>query len=243
MYKIITLGDVHLPFHDADAINLALAVIDRVQPDEVVQVGDMLDCYQLSRFDHDPALKHVTLNEEARYGRAFIRAVKARTDKTKWLGGNHEYRLHKALTRAPELYSTHPSIRELLQLTPEEYVPYEKHYVVGKMRFVHDLGPSGVNAIRQTLEAAGHNITFGHTHQLGVLYDGSCQDSRHAALNVGWLGNPEWATYAKPRARARWQHGLGYIEIDLRRDGECWVNAVPFVNGGCNIPGYGRVSL
>jgi predicted phosphodiesterase len=238
--KIIAIGDVHLPFHDADAVALTLKVLDRVKPDQTVQIGDMLDGYHLSRFDHDPDLKQVTLREEARYGRAFIRAVEARTDESVWLEGNHEERLRRKLAQVPELHSTHPTMRELLEL--DRYIPYQELYRVGNCYFVHDFGPAGVNAIRQTLEAARMNIVFGHTHQLGSVYDGDGRGSRHTGLNVGYLANPDRATYADPRARARWQHGLGYIEVDLVNH-ECWCFPVPFVNNACNIPGYGRISL
>lgn len=240
MLKIIALGDVHVPFHNWDAVQLAFKVMDRVQPDITVQVGDMLDGYHLSRFDHDPDLKHVTLAEEAKYGRQFIRNVQRRTAVAKFLEGNHEERLRRVLAKVPELHSTHPSMRELLEL--DDYVPYRSEYVVGKCHFVHDLGPAGVNALRQTVEAAGYNVVFGHTHQLGAVYDGNLSGDRHVGLNVGYLANPDKATYAPPRARARWQHGLGYIEID-ERTGECWCYPVPFVNGAANIPGYGRIAL
>lgn len=238
----IALGDVHLPFHDADAVYLALKVMEVVRPRWGVQVGDMLDGYQLSRFDHDPDKKHVTLAVEARYGRGLIEKMRERSEQIYILEGNHEERLRRVLARVPELHSTHKSMRELLELERSEWVPYRQLLKIGKCKFVHDLGPAGVNALRQTLEAAGHNVVFGHTHQGGVLYDGNMAGDRHVALNCGWLGNPDHADYATPRSRARWQHGVGYIEIE-RETGECSCHFLPFVNGRCNVPGVGFISL
>lgn len=239
--EVVVFGDVHLPFHDLNAVRLALKVASVVKPKYCVQVGDMLDGYHLSRFDHDPNMKHVTLAEEARYGREFIAAVRKRCEQAFFLEGNHEARLHKSLAKAPELHSTHPTMRELLGLKVKEWVPYRERLTLGKCNFVHDEGPCGVNALRQTIEAARKNLVFGHTHTLGTLYDG-VENERHGALNVGWLGNPKHATYATRRQRDRWQHGIGYVQIE-RGTGNCFLHALPFVNGQCVVPNHGVVAL
>lgn len=238
----VLLGDVHLPYHDVDAVKLALKVAEASKPRWLGQGGDMLDGYHLSRFDHAPERKNATLSVEAKYGRALIREMRALAEIIFVNEGNHEERLRRKLAQVPELHSTHPSMRELLELEPDEWIPYRENYTIGKLKVTHDLGPCGVNAIRQTLEAAGHNIAFGHTHTGGVLYDGTVSGDRHVALNLGHLCNPDRADYATPRQRARWQHGVGYVEVE-RHSGNVWCHFLPFINGACNVPGVGRVSL
>lgn len=238
----ILIGDCHLPYHDAEAVKLAFKVARLVQPKWLGQVGDMLDGYHLSRFDHDPNRKNATLAVEAAYGREFITKMRDRAEHIFVNEGNHEERLRRKLAQVPELHSTHPTMRELLELDPLEWIPYREIYTIGKLKVTHDLGPCGVNAIRQTLESAGHNIAFGHTHTGGVLYDGTVSGDRHVALNVGWLGNGSRADYATPRQRARWQHGLGFVEVE-RSTGNVSCHFLPFLGGTCNVPGVGRVSL
>lgn len=238
----LLLGDVHLPYHDADAVKLAFKVAELVKPRWFGQGGDLLDGYHLSRFDHDPDRRNATLSVEAKYGRAFIRHMRDLGDIIFVCEGNHEERLRRKLAQVPELHSTHPSMRQLLELETDEWIPYRENYTIGKLKVTHDLGPCGVNAIRQTLEAAGHNVAFGHTHTLGTLYDGTVSGDRHVALNIGHLCNPDRADYATPRQRARWQTGLGFVEVE-RETGHVWCHALPFIGNACTVPGYGRVSL
>jgi len=52
--RIGILSDIHIPYHDLDAIHVALEEFKRVEIDTLVLNGDIIDCYQLSRWEKDP---------------------------------------------------------------------------------------------------------------------------------------------------------------------------------------------
>jgi len=52
--RIAILSDIHIPFHDRDALYLALTWVKNFGPDCIVLNGDIIDCYQLSNFQKDP---------------------------------------------------------------------------------------------------------------------------------------------------------------------------------------------
>lgn len=57
--KILILSDIHIPYHDIDALT---AILDYVQEQEIEAVllnGDILDFYGLSRFVRDPKARSV----------------------------------------------------------------------------------------------------------------------------------------------------------------------------------------
>ena len=52
--RIGILSDIHIPYHDLDALNIALNEFKRVKVDTIVLNGDIIDCYNLSRWEKDP---------------------------------------------------------------------------------------------------------------------------------------------------------------------------------------------
>ena len=48
------LPDIHFPFQDKNALKVALDLINYVKPSVIIQVGDLVDCYSISRFSKDP---------------------------------------------------------------------------------------------------------------------------------------------------------------------------------------------
>lgn len=103
--KAVILPDIQIGFfrgkdgelvstHDDHAIDIALAVIKDVDPDEVVLLGDNLDLPEMSKYRHSPAFAQTVQESIDRAGLlvAQIRAV-APTARIRWLAGNHEERM------------------------------------------------------------------------------------------------------------------------------------------------------
>ncbi len=53
--RVGILADIHLPYHDLDAINIAMKELSRQKIDTLILNGDVIDCYQLSTFDKEPS--------------------------------------------------------------------------------------------------------------------------------------------------------------------------------------------
>jgi metallophosphoesterase superfamily enzyme len=84
------------PIHDESAIAVALKVIEDVQPNQIVFVGDNLDFAEFSKYLTTKPFKNLS---QAAINRAakLCAQVRAAAPKAKihWIAGNHEYRMAK----------------------------------------------------------------------------------------------------------------------------------------------------
>lgn len=53
--RIGILCDIHLPYHDFNALDIALKELKRQKIDTLILNGDIIDCFQLSDYDKDPS--------------------------------------------------------------------------------------------------------------------------------------------------------------------------------------------
>lgn len=244
VFTVVVIPDVHTPYHHRGAWTTVLDYVARGRPGAVVQLGDFQSLDSVSAHDHDPK-KVLSLSDEVAGARAALdeldlacrRGGVARGNR--WmLEGNHETRLDRyALRLAPEL---RPFVdwREMLQLDRRGWraVPYKHSLRLGELAFTHDVGRSGVNAARQSLLDVGHNVAFGHTHRVQVVYQGQVTGKRHVGATLGWLGDPEAIDYRhRDLVRRDWQHGFGVAHYTA--DGAFWLQAVPIVNNRAVVDG------
>lgn len=100
--KTLLLSDIHLPYHDVEALECALD--HGHDADNVVLNGDTVDFYATSRWDTDP--NHRDLAGELQAARQFLMHLRERFPNANiyFKIGNHEERWEKFLWRkAPEL--------------------------------------------------------------------------------------------------------------------------------------------
>lgn len=94
----VVYGDTHVPFHDPAAVGVLHGIIKDARPDVIVNVGDLVDCWQISRFDKDPA-RLDTLQENIDQARIHLHQIAQLAPKARRviLEGNHENRLGRAI--------------------------------------------------------------------------------------------------------------------------------------------------
>jgi hypothetical protein len=117
VYKAVVYGDTHVPFHDPAALEVVKAVAKHVRPDCIVNVGDLVDAWQISRWDKDPTRKD-TLQENIDESRQHLAEVALAFPKARrvLLEGNHEARLTKAIWKLEGAARELPKLR-LFQTT------------------------------------------------------------------------------------------------------------------------------
>lgn len=227
--RILLLGDVHLPYEHAKSVDLAFKIAKVWKPTHIVQLGDLLDGYSLNRFGINPRRADHTLATEIEAGQRFIERARGLCDVFHMLEGNHEYRLKRALESSPEFASTHPGMRELLELERSEWTPYGSLYKLGDFHLAHDVGKAGINAAKDSYATVASNLAFGHTHRAATFYGGNMKGERHCVINVGWLGDAKYAEYASDAQKAGWVRGVG--KISMLADGRGWADFIPFLRG------------
>jgi predicted phosphodiesterase len=148
--KVSVAADFHFPFHSPRAIALWLKRSLSEKADCILLDGDIMDCYQLSRFLKRPDAP--TLRQEKDITKRFLQELRKLFPKAKivFKGGNHDFRLQAYLMgHAMALYGN------------EEY---EQKAILG----LYDLGIDYVEPER--IIKCGHlNILHGHEYGSGVI--------------------------------------------------------------------------
>lgn len=211
MLTAVLYGDTHFPFHDESALRVVAQVIRTAQPDVVIHMGDLLDTYHLSRFDHDPK-RMKGLQEEVDLARAHLAAFRVLAPKARfiYLEGNHEDRLRRALWSMPphaqalmaleavQGVLTWPKLLGLDELDIEFYAygdqskrEFLPKFLVKHGNVVRKL--SGYTA-RAEMDKYNKSGASGHTHRLGAFFHRD-SNGNHIWAETGCtcLLNPEYA--------------------------------------------------
>lgn len=234
------ISDVHFPYHDEAALLTALEWLLQSGITRLYCNGDMIDCYQLSRFVRDP--RKGSIGEELGNMAAFFDLVSKHFEKVWWKLGNHEQRLDTYLmTKAPELLGL-PGM-DLFSLVcrigerdyPVTVVESERLTRMGRLNVLHghEFGGAGgfpsVNPARGLFLRSKASTICGHHHQT----------SEHAESNINGDAIGCWSTGClcdlrpsySPFAFAKWNHG--FAVVDLEADGRFTVRNVRIIDGVC----------
>ena len=102
--KWLILADIHAPYFNRPALEIAVAHGKKRGCDGLLLLGDFLDCYMLSSFDKDP--RNRTFDVEFVTAGLILDflAAELKPKRTVWKYGNHEYRYERWMRqRAVEL--------------------------------------------------------------------------------------------------------------------------------------------
>ncbi len=233
--KILLLTDIHLPYHDIEALTAAIEYGKKQKPDVIVLNGDVLDCYGISRFQSE--MNRPTLAEELQAGRDFLTLLRAEFPTTEIIFkiGNHEERLrHYILMQAKELHDL-PDLRLSVLLNFEGLGITEVGREIikaGKLNIMHghEMGESvfsPVNPARGYFLKAKCSAIVGHYHQVSYHSESNLNGDEVGVWSVGCLCSlqPEY----RPYAYTKWRHGFAVIDVD--KDGGFEVFNHQIING------------
>lgn len=232
--QVIAVPDVHRPFHDPRAWELALQIIEGERPEYVVQMGDLGDFYAVMRHGKKFGRAQAFADEldDVRAGvRELVTATQYKGLRSRvWLQGNHEESFERYVAEhAPQIESFVKPGRELLELPVDDvWVPYRREWSVGSVIFAHDMGHAGVHSVMANLRADGRKTVTAHTHRAGIAW-GAASHVRegHWTMSCGWLGDREQITYLHPSQMRDWRLGIGQVWID-EETMRAWPTFIPF---------------
>lgn len=219
MAKIIVVGDLHLPFHNRLAVKQLMKAIEREKPSVVIQIGDLYDLYNFSRFSKKNMLTSKKELRRARIeGQRFWADVKVRSPKAQCyqLLGNHDIRISKRVAdKVPELVEfVEDALKPLFTFKGVKTI-----YDVREELKIH-----GITFIHGYLSGLGDHMRYyqspvvcGHSHLGGVVFRKS--NGRIIwELNAGYLADEKSEPLMyRPHNTSKWTLGYGLITIESCR--------------------------
>ena len=198
-------ADLHASIHDQAALDCFLQVARFVKPSRIVVLGDLVDCYLLSGFQHNPD-RYLTapgacLQSELDAARAIIGAMLECTPRIDYVMGNHEERLRRTIAEHPGFFRLRNlEWASLLDLPPSVTVhDYGARLRIGPIDYMHGdrvIGGAQMHhATRFLAKLPGRNVVFGHFHRLQASYftvaDEHGQPHMYVAQGAGHMTQPE----------------------------------------------------
>lgn len=218
--KSLFLSDIHVPFQDNDAIQIAIQHGLDEGCDSVILGGDIMDCLRVSRFSKDPNSRN--LNEEIDLTKHLFTSLRynAFTDaKIIYKEGNHEARLPLyGASQAPELFGA-KAIKEMDELLELDrfgikWVDGKRPMYMGHLNILHgdETGArsGGVNPARAMYLKAKECCIGGHWHRTTQFTGKTIRDRIISAWSVGCLCDmhPDYMPSNE------WNLGFAVIERD-----------------------------
>lgn len=93
--KDLIFGDTHFPFHDSRYISLLYRVLEQERFKHIIAIGDIFDCYAISKFLKDPSKVNIyNFSLEKDLVIPFLAKIKDLQSDARcmFIPGNHEYR-------------------------------------------------------------------------------------------------------------------------------------------------------
>lgn len=247
--KLIALGDLHAPYQNGQAVEVAKKTIRDFKPDIVVLMGDMIDCKAFST--HAPDIEGDSpYHRELAIVNALIDFVQEHAGKTVYLEGNHEYRVirHAARDRVGKAALSLLSPRKNIGKGRRDftYVPYDgregmnAHYAISPNLVAVHGWSYAQDATRQHLKLCqGRSVIHGHTHRADhVMSRKVWSRGTIDAMSSGCLCNLT-PTYSVGNPNT-WVNGFiqGFIGSKNHT-----LYFVPIVDGTCVLPSGKEVKV
>lgn len=225
MERIVVISDIQFVYEDTRAVRNVVDFIHTYQPTQVVQIGDLMDYPQPSRWSKDTRAEFEgSIFADSEVGKRFLGYLRSGYEgPVKVIEGNHDLRPRDYLERNA------PALSEARNFDLDVLLDFDSHGVELITGF-YEFAPNWVMthghlgftlsqlAGRTALLAAkkiGKSVIMGHTHRLGMAgeshgYNGNT--TTHWGFEVGHLCDMSKMPYLKTGS-ANWQQGFGLVYV------------------------------
>lgn len=233
--RVLLLNDIHIPFHDPEALEVALEHGLTQRPTMVILNGDIADHYSCSEYVKDPRVRDFP--KEVLAVKQFLSGLRKRLGKAcriVYKMGNHEERYNRMLVhRSPDLLGIPDfewsSVFGLAE-NKIELVEHKRPIRLGKLNVIH--GHEYTFAISNPVNAARGLFLRGKTHAICGHFH---QSSNHSEKNLDGTVISTWSIGAlcdlhpEYRPLNNWNHGFAFVEIE--KSGAFHVESLRVLNG------------
>lgn len=222
--NILLISDLHIPYHSISAITAALDYGKRENVNTIVINGDLIDFYQMSRFEKDPRKRSAKFEFDST--KEFLRILRATFPDAQiyWVKGNHDVRYeHWLMSKAPEVFDDpYYRLEERLRLSEENiHLIGDKTLVkAGKLNIHHGhlffrgfIAP--VNSARGLFLRAKESTICGHVHKVHEHSETNLSGDLITCWTTGCLAelSPDYSPFCN-----NYSHGFAHIKVDNDRN-------------------------
>lgn len=172
----LAFGDVHVPHQNDEAVEIVRRVTERLKPDLVVCLGDLLDCGQFSSHPPTHGMPDSDYVDDLKQANMLLDRLQASCGRLIMVEGNHEYRLDRWAAATAEGRGAYSMLAPRVQLTKGRsnytYVPYGSvsgrypHYALNSRVIAVHGWSYARHATKQHLQISqGKSVIHGHTHR------------------------------------------------------------------------------
>jgi predicted phosphodiesterase len=222
--NILLISDLHIPYHDNQAIELAFDYGVKHSVNTVFINGDLLDFHHLSKFIKDPRKRSV--KHEFDTAKAFLVSLRATFPDAHiyWLKGNHCMRYeHWLMTKAYEIFDDeYYHLENRLRLNEERvHIIDDKTLVkAGKLAITHGHHImrgffSPVNSARGAWMKSKQSVIISHVHKVSSHMENNLDGQTFGTWSTGCLCElrPDYSPLV-----SNYQSGFAHITTDASGD-------------------------
>ena len=231
--KIGILSDVHIPYHDEAALQIALEYLYKEGIDALYLNGDIADMYSVSRWERDPRLRDFPGEMES--VRDFLGMLAENFQNIVFKEGNHEERYERLIfSQMPDLVGLSEfDLAELLHLRKLgiTHLDRMRHVRMGRLVGIHGHeyfgAASSVSPARTLYLRTKRSAFCGHHHQSSQHSEKDVEGNVVSCWSVGGLCDltPRYMRYN------RWNHGFAICELDPSDPKEFLFRNYRIING------------
>jgi len=229
---IVIISDVHMDSTTTNRMyEIAHRFIKKLEPNELILAGDILDCGCISRHNNGNirAVEGRRLFEDFKTLNQYVTDVRPMVEKITYIEGNHENWIEQAIDKDPS------ALHGLIELDNNiekvdnfimNYNDHTKNYTQrGHLHILHG-GYTGVGACRKYIREYGVNVAFGHTHLIQSDSHINLKGEAIGAWNIGCLceNNPSYLRGRRPQWR------IGFAIVNLFYNGDFQFNQINIIN-------------
>jgi predicted phosphodiesterase len=232
--RILLLSDIHVPYHNIEAITKAIEYGKEKKANAIVFNGDTVDCYALSRYEKDPRKRRFA--EELEATRQLLKVFREQFPGVPFYFklGNHEERYEAYMrSKAPELLGAPEFTLDTLLRFGElgcDLIQDKRIIKAGKLNIMHghEFGRSvfsPVNPARGYYMRSKTTVICGHNHQTSSHTEKNMEGKVVTTWSTGCLCemHPQYMPVNK------WNHGFAFVYVDEK--GEFEVDNLSIIDG------------
>ena len=216
--RLLVLSDIHIPYHNIEALTCAFDFAKSEKPDAILLNGDTLDFFGLSRFAKDPKAR--SFAHELKTFKEFMDILKKTFDaKIYFKIGNHEERyFHFLWMKAHEIVGVEEfELENIIKSRAEgiEIIKDKRIIKAGDLNIIHghEFGGSvfsPVNIARGLFLKGKVSAMQGHNHCSSEHSESNMNGELTTTWSLGCLCelHPAYLPINK------WNHGFALVDID-----------------------------